>query len=66
MNFIQYRCNYAKFSLRDQSLIMGGGGGLQNGRWGEGGGGSEVLPLQKGGREKVSAILKEGARKVLR
>ena len=36
------------------------GGGLQNGR----GGACEVLPLQKGGAEKVLAMLK-GAHKVL-
>ena len=33
----------------DWSLITGGGGGLQNGRWGA----SEVLPLQKGEVEKA-------------
>ena len=41
--------------LKDWSLIMGRGGGLQNGR---GGGASEVLPLRKVGAEKVLAMLK--------
>ena len=54
--------NLKKKKFRDWSLMTGrGGGGLQNGR---GGGACEVLPLQKGGTEKVLAILK-GARKVL-
>ena len=46
--------------LRDWSLITGRGGGLQNGR----GWAREVLPLRKGGVEKVLAMLK-GAQKVL-
>ena len=37
-------------SLRDWSLMTGKGGGYKMG----GGGGSEVLPLRKGGMEKVS------------
>ena len=45
--------------LRDWSLIMGRGGGLQNGR----GGAREVLPLQKGGAERVLAMLKGGYNK---
>ena len=43
-------------SIRDWSLITGRGGGLQNGR----GGAYEVLPLRKGGAQKVLAMLKRG------
>ena len=42
--------------LRDWSLITGRRGGLQNGS----GGACEVLPLRKGGAEKVVAMLKRG------
>ena len=49
--------------IRDWSLITGREG-LQNGRGG--GGAREVLPLQKGGAEKVLAMLNGGgAHKVL-
>ena len=43
-------------AIRDWSLITGRGGGLQNGR----GGAREVLPLRKGGAEKVVTKLKGG------
>ena len=48
--------------LRDWSLIMGRGGGLQNGRRA-----CEVLPLRKGGggAENVLAMLKGGGHKML-
>ena len=49
-------------SVRDWSLIMGRGGGLQNGR---GGRHVKFYPYEKGGAEKVLAILKGGAQKVL-
>ena len=48
--------------LRDWSLITGRGGGLQNGR---GGGHVKFDPYEKGGAEKVLAILKGGAQQVL-
>ena len=43
--------------LRDWSLITGRGGGLQNGR------GWHVKPYEKGGAEKVLAMLKGGYKK---
>ena len=46
------------FDIRDWSLITGRGG-LQNGR----GGAREVLPLRKGGAEKVLANLNGGHKK---
>ena len=46
-------------SLGDWSLITGRGK-LQNGRGGGWRGQTEVLPLQKGGAEKVLAMLKFG------
>ena len=49
--------------IRDWSIIMGRGGGVQNGRGG--GRACEALPLRKGGvAEKVVSILK-GKHKVL-
>ena len=51
-----------QYPFRDWSLIMGRGGATK----GEGRGAREVLPLQKGGVEKVLAMLKGGgAQKVL-
>ena len=50
-NLFIYNC------IRDWSLIMGRGW-LQNGR----GGAREVLPLRKGGVEKVVAMLKWGTK----
>ena len=47
--------------VREWSLIMGRGG-LQNGRRG-GGVASEILPLQKGGAEKVLVKLNGGHKK---
>ena len=54
-----YECSV----IREWSLITGRGGGYKTG----GGGAREVLPLRKGGTEKVLAILKGGggAQKVL-
>ena len=46
-------------ALRDWSLITGRGGGYKTG----GGGAREVLPLRKGGAEKVLAMLKVGYKK---
>ena len=45
--------------IRDWSLITGRGGGYKTG----GGGACEVLPLRKGGVEKVLAMLKGGHKK---
>ena len=46
-------------TFRDWSLITGRGGGLQNGR----GGHVKFYPYEKGGSEKVLAMLKGGHNK---
>ena len=52
----------SSYFLPSTGLVTNNGeeGGLQNGRWGA----CEVLPLRKGGAEKVSAILKGEAQRV--
>ena len=56
MTYVHVYMHYWLMGLRDWSLIKGRGGATKR----EGGGASEVLPLLKGGAEKVLAMLEWG------